>query len=119
MDLPFHKVGIAHLVCPLINNQSRAAYLETLSLIPDSDMERLFTKAAQLGCGIEINMADMTFGESEAETVLRPFHTAKKCACKFYLGSDVHQHHVFEKVKLIFENAINRLGLQEADKFHF
>lgn len=119
MPLPFRKIGIAHLVCPLINKQSREAYLKTLSLIPDSDMEYLFAKAAKLGCGIEINKSDMNFSESEAETVLRPFYTAKKCGCKFYLGSDVHQHHGFEKVKPIFENAINRLGLQETDKFHF
>ena len=63
-------------------------------------------------------MADMTFGEDEAEIVLHPFRIAKNCGCKFYLGSDVHQHHVFEKVIPVFERAINSLGLQEADKFH-
>lgn len=116
-ELPFHKVGIAHLVCPLINKKSRQDYLDTLDMIPSRDMERLFAKTADLGCGIEINMSDMTFAESETETVLRPFRTAKKYGCKFYLGSDVHQHFAFDKVTPIFEKALTLLDLNEEDKF--
>ena len=117
MKLPFHKVGVAHLACPLINRKSRQDYLDTLDMIPDGDMEGLFTKAADLGCGIEINKSDMTFTENETETVLRPFRTAKKCGCKFYLGSDVHQHANFDKVVPVFERAITLLDLKEEEKF--
>ncbi len=117
-SLPFSKVGIAHLVCPLINNKSRKDYLETLNLIPDEDMQRLFAKAKTLGCGIELNLSDMSFDESEADTVLRPFYIAKNCGCKFYLGSDAHRPSDFANAKEIFERAVTLLGLTENDKFH-
>ena len=92
-ELPFHKVGVAHLACPLMNKTSRAAYLHTLDLIPSQQMERLFTKAAQLGCGIEINEH---FSSEEAGCVLRMFRIAKACGCKFYFGSDAHGPDQFE-----------------------
>ncbi|MBQ8849004.1 MAG: PHP domain-containing protein [Clostridia bacterium] len=117
-ELPFGKIGIAHLACGLINNRSREDYLETLGMIPDGDMERLFAKAAERGCGIELNMSDMSFADSEAETVLRPFRIAKSCGCKFYLGSDAHHPASFDKAKAVFERAIDRLELSEDDKFH-
>ena len=50
-------------------------------------MNRLFTKAAQLGVGIELNSYDMNFTDNESETVLRPYRIVKKCGCKFYLGT--------------------------------
>ena len=37
MDLPFCKVGIAHLACCLINTKSREDYLEVISLISDCE----------------------------------------------------------------------------------
>ena len=46
--LPFGKIGIAHLACGLINNKSRKDYLETLDLIPEDEMKRLFFKVAEL-----------------------------------------------------------------------
>lgn len=117
MALPFHKVGFAHLTCPLICKESREEYLETLSLISDADMERLFTKAAKLGAGIELNASDMNFADDEKDIVLRPYKIAKKCGCKFYCGSDAHHPQNFDKVKGIFERAIDLLELTEDDKF--
>ena len=116
--LPFHKVGIAHLACSLIAPKSRADYLKTLSLIPSEEMERLFTKAAALGVGIELNKSDMSFKDEEADTVLRMFRIAKKCGCKFYLGSDSHLPREFVNAVSTFERAIDLLDLTEDDKFH-
>ncbi len=118
MKLPFNKIGIAHLACSLINNNSREEYLKTLSLIPTEEMERLFARAAELGCGIELNRDDMSFADSEADTILRPFRIAKAAGCKFYLGSDAHHPKDFENAKAVFERAINLLDLKESDKFH-
>ena len=117
-DLPFEKIGIAHLACKLINRNTREDYLETLNLIPSEDMERLFAKAALLGCGIELNQSDMSFSDEEIDTVLRPFRIAKSCGCKFYLGSDAHHPASFEQTKEIFERAVTLLDLSENDKFH-
>ena len=117
-SLPFGKIGLAHLVCGLIKRESREEYLNVLSLIPDAEMERLFTMAAELGCGIELNQSDMSFGDDEADVVLRPFRIAKSCGCKFYLGSDAHHPTEFKKSKGIFECAVTLLDLKESDKFH-
>jgi len=116
--LPFHKIGIAHLACTLIAPASREDYLKTLSLIPTEDMERQFSLAAELGVGIELNQSDMSFSDSEADTVLRMFRIAKTCGCKFYLGSDSHLPINFVDTIKVFERAIDMLALTENDKFH-
>ena len=117
MDLPFYKIGIAHLICPLLCKRSREDYLAVLELIPDGELNRLFTKAAELGVGIELNYGDMLFADSETDIALRVFRAAKKCGCKFYFGSDAHHPATFERVRATFERAIDLLDLQESDKF--
>lgn len=114
MDLPFHKIGIAHPVCPLIWKGDRAKYLATLDSIPEADMHRIFAKAAKLGVGIEINMS---YPDEERDTVLRPFRIAKEEGCKFYLGSDAHHPSGLDNARKKFERAIDDLGLTEEDKF--
>ena len=117
MPLPFGKIGIAHLACPLICRTSREMYLETLRRIPEADLQHLFLKAAACGCGIELNQSDMSFAEEEADTVLRMFRIAKACGCKFYLGSDAHHPSEFANTKAIFARAVELLGLEESDRF--
>jgi sugar phosphate isomerase/epimerase len=53
MDLPFHKVGLAHLTCTLIN-RDREEYLKILAALPEKEMTALFQKAAKLGVGLAI-----------------------------------------------------------------
>lgn len=118
MPLPFHKIGIAHLACSLLNNRSREDYLHSLSLIRDEDMERVFEKAAKVGVGIEINLFDMCFAEQERETVLRMFKIAKAKGCKFYFGSDAHHPSDFEGAREMAERTVELLGLTEDDEFH-
>jgi histidinol phosphatase-like PHP family hydrolase len=118
-DLPFHKVCIVHLTCHLFNRKSREDYLQTLDMIPQSELDRVFTRVAQKGCGVELNQGDMSFSDSEADTVLRIYKTAKKCGCKFYLGSDAHHMNYFDKSNETFARAIDLLDLTEDDKFIF
>jgi histidinol phosphatase-like PHP family hydrolase len=117
MDLPFGKIGIAHLACSLIANKSREDYLKILSLIPSSEMERVFNKAASLGVGIELNQYDICCPDEEVDTVYRMFRIAKACGCKFYCSSDAHHPADFLKAKERFERAVDILGLTEDDKF--
>ena len=118
MDLPFHKMGLAHITCNLIG-PTREEYLEVLKLIPKAQIKRLFEKAAKVGIGIEINSSALMFGnEEEAETVLDVYKTAKECGCKFYCGSDAHHPDALDIAKSVFEDIIDRLGLTEDDKFH-
>ena len=116
MNLPFYKMGIAHITCNLMS-PTRKEYLEVLKLIPDSEMERLFKKAAKVGIGIEINASVFTYDNGE-ELAYKPYRIAKKCGCKFYLGSDSHEVSHLVRAKKIFERAIDILKLTEDDKFH-
>ncbi len=117
MDLPFHKIGIAHLACNLIAPK-REEFLQVLDLLPTDKLTELFTKCANLGAGIELNSYDMKFADSEADTVLRMFRIAKSCGCKFYMGSDAHHPYGLDEAKAAFERAIDLLELTEEDKFY-
>ena len=116
MDLPFHKIGIAHFTCGLIAPK-RDEYLEVINLISSDEMKRLFKKAAKLGVGIELNSSDMNFDDNETDIVLRPYRIAKECGCKFYCGSDAHHPKDLDAAKTIFERAVALLELTEDDKF--
>ena len=116
MDLPFHKVGIAHLTCTLIA-PTREMYLETLSLIPEEEMHRLFKKAAALGVGVELNEAFRNYTEEEWELILRPYRIAKSHGCKFYLGSDAHTVKGLDCAMQKHSRIVDDLSLTEEDKF--
>lgn len=116
MDLPFHKIGFAHLTCGLIDS-SREKFLKTIDSIPEQELENVFLKAAEKGVGIELNADDMSFKESEGDTILRIYRTAKNAGCKFYLGSDAHHPDSLCSAKEIFERAVTLLDLKEEDKF--
>lgn len=118
MDLPFYKMGLAHITCSLIAPK-REEYLEVLKLIPETEMERLFKKAANVELGIELNTSALNFAdEKEATIALKPYKIAKECGCKFYCGSDAHHPEHLDITKSVIEKAIDLLQLTENDKFH-
>ncbi len=116
LDLPFHKIGLAHLATHLLA-KGREMYLNVLELLPDEKLYEIFSKCAVLGVGIELNASDMSFSDEEADTVLKMFRIAKECGCKFYMGSDAHHPAGLKNAKAIFERAIDLLGLTEDDKY--
>lgn len=118
MPLPFHKVGIAHLVCPLLAPSSRKDYLTVLDSIPTRELDRVFRRAAELGVGIELNAFDMKFTNEEADTVLRIFRMAKAAGCRFYTASDAHHPDDFLQFRPLLERVVDLLELRESDKFY-
>ena len=114
MDIPFHKIGIAHLTCTLMN---RGHCEETLDLIPDSELDRLFRRAAEVGVGIELNFNSQFPEFSDPEKELRIYRHAKAMGCKFYFGSDTHHPAGLDAEKANAERIIDLLGLEEEDKF--
>ena len=116
-DLPFGKIGIAHLACDLIA-KPRENFLRVMQLLDQSEMERVFAKAAKVGVGIEINQYDFDVTEEELDIISRPFKIAKAQGCKFYLGSDAHSPDGFDTTERLFNRAIDTLGLTENDKFY-
>lgn len=124
MDLPFHKVGIAHLTCGTNYKDVAGNFADITTFVPDEDMTRIFTKAASLGVGIELNAESLgfacdgsSFTDEQFEIELRPYRKALECGCKFYCGSDAHHPKMLLEAKEILERAIDRLGLTEEDKF--
>ncbi len=115
MDLPFKKIGVAHLACKHIFG-SRTP--EVLALLPEERLYSVFEKCAQKGLGIELNMPmPDNIDEEFRKTRLRPFYIAKDCGCKFYLGSDTHKSEYLKYSIGNFEKIITALDLKENDKF--
>ncbi len=106
-DLPFQKVGIAHLT----------SVPDVLPLIDDETFIRLFGKAADRGIGIELNYFWLGLSEQRMETHLRPLRIAKEEGCRFYLGSDAHIQEHFTERKANFTKIAEKLGLDDSDKF--
>ncbi len=117
MDLPFHKIGLAHLACDLMGSTLERS-IDTLDLIPTDDVYKVFKKAQEKGVGIEINGGDVIHLDEASDSILKIFHIAKECKCKFYLGSDSHHPERFAPLTKNFTWAIDALGLEEKDKFH-
>ncbi len=114
MDLPFEKIGIAHLTCGLMY---RGHHIEVLNAIPVEEYHRLFAKAAKVGVGIELNFNSLALTDADRETMLLPYRIAKEEGCKFYFGSDAHHPSELAWAKENFENIVDLLGLTEDDKF--
>ncbi len=114
-DLPFHKVGLAHITCSLIHKEDDG-YLKVLDGVSDRCFETLFKGCADRGCGVELNFA-IPEDPKALKTVLRPYKIAKEMGCKFYLGSDAHHVSSLDSAKARFEKTIDLLDLKEEDKF--
>ncbi len=115
MDLPFHKVGIAHLTCDLMYPKRS---LRVLKRLTEDDYTPLFRKAAKLGVGIELNFPVASITDESKDLILLPYRIAKAEGCKFYFGSDAHHPDKFEIEKENAETIIDLLDLKESDKFH-
>ncbi|MBO5896872.1 MAG: PHP domain-containing protein [Clostridia bacterium] len=114
MDLPFHKMGIAHLTCGHI---MKGRSHEVIRLLQDEDLYEIFQACSKKGVGIELNVKTLDMTDEVRQVLMHPYHIAKDCGCKFYLGSDAHKGAALETVKAEFENVIDILDLQETDKF--
>lgn len=116
-DLPFHKMGVAHFTNSLMAPDNFQDHLDIISGVDDNTYRRLFTKAAKLGLGIELNIAIEIYDDLQKQLILRPYKIAKECGCKFYFGGDTHHPRDREKIDKRFTEIRDLLDLQESDKF--
>ena len=123
MDLPWEKIGIAHLTCATITpewDDNWDKHLQVLDTIADSEFERLFKKIAECGAGFELNTELRKYTPQDRPRILRPLYIAKKVGCKFYLGSDAHVPSDFEPIyNYDYPQIVEILDLKESDKFDF
>lgn len=119
-DLPFEKVGVAHLTCGLICNEPAGSksHLKVLARIDDETFREFFERSAKCGLGIELNFNPFPFEGEELEQMLRPYRIAQKCGCKFYFGSDAHHPANLDGAMKRFTRIAELLDLKEEQKFH-
>ncbi len=113
MELPFYKMGIAHMTSGHIMKEQTP---KVIKLLKDNDLEEIFSDCAKKGLGIELNTKTIFNSEEEKAILLRPYYIAKDCGCKFYLGSDAHKEEALLGAKENFERIITLLDLKEEDK---
>lgn len=114
-NFPRSKVGIAHLTCSLIS--PHGAHLRVIDMVSDDVFRALFTKTAQKGYGVELNMPAVYETDADLHSALRPYRIAKQCGCKFYMGSDAHHPRDFAGKAAQFRALAELLSLRESDKF--
>ena len=114
MDLPFHKIGLAHFTCSLMARNCEGSRDDILNCISDAEFAELFARVAKSGMGVELNMA---LTDPESADTMRPYRIAKAQGCKFYLGSDAHHPKGLTEARARFEAVIDALELTEDDKF--
>ena len=118
MDLPFRKIGFAHLACHLIAKKDREQLLEVFRLLPEEELSRVFTRIAERGAGVELNADDfLKLEPCEEDILLRPFRIAKDCGCRFYFSSDAHTVEELEAAPALAEKAARLLELEERHVF--
>lgn len=113
MDLPFEKIGLAHITTPLLWREVPEGHLQVLERITDAQWERIFSAAAQKGCGVELNLKAL----KKDERVLHPYRIARDMGCRFYLGSDAHHPADLVGNRQAFEMYIEELKLAEEMRF--
>ncbi len=122
LDLPFRKIGIAHLACGLLSIPGqKGTWKDILDAVPDDEYRRIFARIREKGAGVELNGDDFDFSRKtpdEIASTVRPFAIAKEEGCKFYFGSDAHHPNIFALSKERLSYAVDALGLTEDDKFH-
>ncbi len=121
MSLPFEKIGIAHLTCPLMaeSQEDFDKHLQVLDSIEDKIYEELFSKIARKGAGFELNFTVDDYSDEQLPRLLRPYKIAKNSGCRFYLGSDAHHPCELDKAFANFSRIVSLLALEEKDKFKF
>lgn len=117
-DLPWHKVGLAHLLGQKVSGGDPDVHCEIIRLLQGERLTALFKKAAALGVGIELNTATFNFGsDAEREAVTGFYAHAKECGCKFCFGSDAHAPFQTEHHRQRAQAMADALELTEKDIF--
>lgn len=118
-DLPFKKIGLAHLTSVLICPKVEDGHIKVLSSISDSEFKDIFANVAALGAGVELNVKAFNCSDSLIDELLRPYRIAAECGCRFYLGSDSHFPKDLATAKDDFKRILGMLPLEEEQKFKF
>lgn len=115
LDLPWEKVGLAHLVCGLM--APGKDLLQLLHGLDEVRLARIMAFYAKKGTGIELNAGAMQSWTDDPEAYLKIFRIAKEAGCRFYNATDAHSNdgmYIYEDLRPF----VDALGLSAADRFY-
>ncbi len=113
LDLPWTKLGIAHLTTSLIFPEGDV--LEVIAQLSEQRLARIFSGFAQKGTGIELNASSFRGDwQKDEELSLKIYRIAKAAGCKFYFASDAHGVASLP-IKKQLEPVVLALGLTQQD----
>ncbi len=116
LELPWHKIGIAHLNCR--HTFKEGDYAKVFALMDEMRLRAVFEIFASRGAGIELNTSGFADGwEERREEHLRLFRIARDAGCRFYLGSDAHSPEAMEVMQARAARVITLLELTEEQRF--
>ncbi len=116
LDLPWEKVGIAHLNCSLVFREGDPS--KVYAIMEEARLRKVFTFLAARGAGIEINTSCFGAGWREREEdQLRLFKIARDCGCKFYIGSDAHSVKSMEGMMEVAREVVDLLELTDEQRY--
>lgn len=116
LSLPFSRVGIAHLnECIFLRGEG---YFRTLELVPEARARAVFRFFAKQGVGVELNASAFFPGwRADEAATLRLFRLALAEGCRFYCATDAHRREDLLRIPQRMREAVDVLGLTEADLF--
>ncbi len=119
-DLPFHKMGIAHLdtICLHGFEDQSSTRLAIMESIPDNVYKDLFGRMVKLGMGVELNVSVSGYTEEQLDRALRIYRIAAECGCRFYCGTDAHHPNDMEPAYQNCCLVVDKLKLEEEQKFN-
>nr|AHF24448.1 hypothetical protein [uncultured bacterium Contig99] len=112
LDLPWEKVGIAHMTCHLTFREGEI--YRVFRLVDERRYRAVMRRFAKLDAGIELNAAEFTPGwRAHEDDALRLYRLAKEEGCRFYCGSDAHHPEALDSVPQRLPDVVGLLGLTE------
>ena len=118
LDLPWTKVGIAHMTTHLTFHEPVDAHFQVYPLLPEERLREVLRFLAVKGAGIELNAGCFRPGwEQFYEENLRMYRLAKAAGCKFYGCSDAHSVERLAGIQKSLPAVVDILGLTANDRF--
>lgn len=114
-NLPFRKIGLAHLTIGLMFREGRIA--DVMHAMSEARLLRILKGYAAAGTGIELNATAFSEMTDRPDDILKIYRIAKEAGCRFYCSSDAHSVEAMDGVPKNLPAVIQALGLTEADAY--
>ena len=114
-NLPFRKIGLAHLTIGLMFREGKIA--DVMRAMNEARLLRIMKGYAAAGTGIELNAGSFSEMADRPDDILKIYRIAKEAGCRFYCSSDAHSVEAMDGVPKNLPAVIQALGLTEADAY--